>query len=367
MLDSYAYGTTKAFGSRKAYKMSATCGLGLSVRPPVRMLIWIISLCFVTTVSVAQSQTEFSVWLGQVKIEAAKLGIKKNIINSVLDDVKPIKRVLKRDRNQSEFKLTLSRYLNRVVTETNLKRGKLMAKRHKKTLEAVYKKYGVAPRVILAIWGIETRFGLVKAKLPLIPSIVTLAYDRRRSKYFRSQLFAVLEMLNRGYIDKDSLFGSWAGAMGQPQFMPSSYLHYAQDFDGDGRRDIWNNVPDVLASIANYLAKHGWHNNLIWGREVAFPISYEKQLPKPSRRAASGCRALTSQPKKLAEWQKDGVRRVNGNDLPARKISAVLVRPDKNHGRTFLTYKNYRAIMSYNCAHLYGITVGIFSDQLGGK
>ncbi len=347
--------------------MSATCGLGLSVRSPIIMLIWIISLCFVTTVSVAQSQTAFSVWLGQVKIEAAKLGIKQNIINSVLDDVQPIKRVLKRDRNQSEFKLTLSHYLNRVVTEPNLNRGKLMARRHKKTLEAVYKKYGVAPRVILAIWGIETRFGSVKAKLPLIPSIVTLAYDRRRSKYFRSQLFAVLEMLNRGYIDQDSLFGSWAGAMGQPQFMPSSYLHYAQDFDGDGRRDIWNSVPDVLASIANYLAKHGWRDNLIWGREVILPLFYQKHLPKPTRRATRGCRALTSQPKTLTEWQEDGVRRANGKDLPKFDISAVLVRPDKNYERAFLTYKNYGAIMAYNCAHLYGITVGLFSDQLGKK
>lgn len=347
--------------------MSAICGLGFSARSAVRILIWLISLCFVTTASAEQNKARFSVWLGQVKIEAAKLGIKQKIINSVLDDVKPIKRVLKRDRNQSEFKLTLSYYLNRVVTDSNLKRGSLMAKRHEKTLKAVYKKYGVAPRVILAIWGIETRFGLVKAKLPLIPSIVTLAYDRRRSKYFRSQLFAVLKMLNRGYIDQDSLFGSWAGAMGQPQFMPSSYLHYAQDFDGDGRRDIWNSVPDVLASIANYLAKHGWRNNLTWGREVSLPTSYGKQLPKPSRRAASGCRALTSQPKKLTEWQKLGVRRLNGNNLPTAKISAVLVRPDKNHGRVFLTYKNYRAIMSYNCAHLYGITVGLFSDHLGGK
>ena len=347
--------------------MSATCGLGPSTRSPVRMLIFVISLCCVTTIAFAQTKPGFSNWLEQVKTEAAGLGIKQDIIDSVLDDVKPINRVLKRDRHQSEFKLTLNRYLNRVVTNANLKRGRIMAQRHGKTLKAVYQKYGVAPRVILAIWGIETRFGLVKAKLPLIPSVVTLAYDRRRSKYFRSQLFAILKMLNRGYIDQNSLFGSWAGAMGQPQFMPSSYLHYAQDFDGDGRRDIWKSVPDVLASIANYLAKHGWRSDLIWGREVALPVSYAAQLGKASRRAASGCRARTSYPKQLTEWQGDGVRRINGNDLPTHNISAVLVLPDKNNGRAFLTYKNYSAIMSYNCAHLYGITVGLFSDQLGNR
>lgn len=347
--------------------MSATCGLQLPSRISIRLLKLVVVLGVLTNPAFSQTKLEFSVWLNDVKAEAAKRGIKQSIIDSALKDVKPIKRVLKRDRNQSEFKLTLNRYLSRVVTENNVKRGRQMARKHQTTLKAVAEKYGVAPRVILAIWGIETRFGLVKANVPLIPSVATLAYDRRRSKYFRAQLFAVLEMLNRGYIDQKSLYGSWAGAMGQPQFMPSSYLAYAQDFDGDGRRDIWKSVPDVLASIANYLAKHGWRPDLTWGREVALPVSYAEKLGPARKRAARGCRARTSDQKPLAEWQTDGVRRVSGQNLPARNIPAVLVLPDGNEGRAFLAYKNYAAIMAYNCAHLYAVTVGILSDRIGGK
>ena len=347
--------------------MSATCGLQLPTGISTRLLILVVALCCLTNSAFSQNKPDFSAWLNEVKVEAAKRGIKQSIIDSALSDVKPIKRVLKRDRNQSEFKLTLKRYLNRVVTEKNVERGRLMAKQHQSTLKAVAKKYGVPPRVILAIWGIETRFGLVKANVPLIPSVATLAYDRRRSKYFRAQLFAVLEMLNRGYIDQKSLYGSWAGAMGQPQFMPSSYLAYAQDFDGDGRRDIWKSVPDVLASIANYLAKHGWRSDLTWGREVTLPVSYAKNLGPPKRRAARGCRARTSNPKPLAGWQAEGVRRISGQDLPSRNISAALVLPDGHEGRAFLAYKNYSVIMAYNCAHLYAVTVGVLSDRIGAK
>jgi len=311
--------------------------------------------------------TGFSLWLQQVKTEAIKRGIKKEVIDSALTGVQPIKRVLKRDRNQSEFKLTLDGYLQRVVTEKNIKLASEKNREHRLILEAVYKRYGVPPRVILAIWGIETRFGLVKANVPLIPSIVTLAYDKRRSKYFRAQLFAVLEMLNKGYIDQKSLFGSWAGAMGQPQFMPSSYLAYAQDFDGDGRRDIWKSIPDILASIANYLVRHGWVRNLMWGREVIIPSSYGNKFSPLSRRATRGCRAKTSEPKPLTQWNMEGVRKLNGQGLPDIPISGALVWPDGKQGRTFLVYKNYEAIMSYNCAHLYAITVGIFSDQMAKR
>ena len=154
-------------------------------------------------------------------------------------------------------------------------------------------RYGVQPRFILAIWGIETRYGAVEANVPLISSLATLAYDARRSKFFRKQLLDTMRMVNRGYIDANSLFGSWAGAMGQPQFMPSSYLAFAQDFDGDGRRDIWKNEGDVFASIANYLGQHGWNSKQL-GTEGAGSIISYSLLGSPSRRAAPGCRAKTS-------------------------------------------------------------------------
>jgi membrane-bound lytic murein transglycosylase B len=309
---------------------------------------------------------DFATWLDGVRAEARQLGISETVIQNALKDVQPVQRIIERDRNQAEDKLTLSVYLNRVVSRRTIERGRKMARVHRDLLARVSEKYGVQGRFILAIWGIETRFGAVTANVPLIPSIATLAFDRRRSKYFRSQLIAVLKMLDRGYIEQENLLGSWAGAMGQPQFMPSSYLAYAQDFDGDGRRDIWQNTGDVLASIANYLAVHGWNKHLTWGRAVQVPEGLRAELGEFTRRAARGCRARTSEPRRLPEWHAAGVRRIDGGDLPARNLSAVLVIPDGPAGKeAFLVYRNYAAILGYNCAHLYAVTVGILSDKIG--
>ena len=340
------------------YRPAASLASGLICIWTVTSAIW--------SMPVHAQNREFLVWLEGVKAEARQIGISENIIKSALTGVQPVARIIKRDRNQSEFKLTLSIYKKRVVTPKNVQRGKRKAQQHLELLKRISKKYGVQSRFILAIWGIETRFGAVKANVPLIPSIATLAYDRRRSKYFRKQLISVLQMLDRGYIEQNNLLGSWAGAMGQPQFMPSSYLAYAQDFDGDGRRDIWKNTGDVLASIANYLAEHGWRPGITWGREVTVPSHLIKILGKFSRRAAPGCRAKTSERKPLTEWQKLGVRRIDNSDLPLNDLYAALVIPDGTNGKkTYLVYRNYASIMSYNCAHLYAVTVGILSDRIG--
>lgn len=311
---------------------------------------------------------DFATWLEGIRVEARQMGIAENIIQNALKDVQPVQRIIERDRNQAEDKLTLAVYLNRVVSDRTIERGRDMARTHRDLLAKVSKKYGVQGRVILAIWGIETQYGAIKANVPLIPSIATLAFDRRRSKYFRSQLIAVLQMLDKGYIEQENLLGSWAGAMGQPQFMPSSYLAYAQDFDGDGRRDIWQNTGDILASIANYLAVHGWRSDTTWGRAVRVPEVLRARLGTFTRRAARGCRARTSEPRRLSEWQAAGVRRIFGRNLPTRDLSAVMVIPDGPGGKeAFLVYRNYAAIMGYNCAHLYSITVGILSDKIGNN
>lgn len=317
----------------------------------------------------AQSQTkakpDFDTWLQGIREEALQRGIRPDVVAEALADVKPNRRVIKRDRSQSEFKLTLSKYLGRVVTPRNISVGQKKAQKHSALLAAVSKKYGVQPRFILAIWGIETRYGAITADVPLISSLATLAYDARRSTFFKKQLFATLTMVNKGYIDVKSLFGSWAGAMGQPQFMPTSYLAFAQDFDGDGRRDIWKNEGDVFASIANYLAKHRWRSDQTWGRKVEISPALAKSLGTPTRRAAPGCRAKTYTEKFLSEWQGLGVRRVGGRDLPVRKLKAALVLPDGPKGDAYLVYRNYAAIMAYNCAHLYAVTVGTLSDRIG--
>ncbi|MEE2996319.1 MAG: lytic murein transglycosylase [Pseudomonadota bacterium] len=315
--------------------------------------------------SAANPKGDFQTWLAGVRAEALEGGISPNVVKQLLTDVQPNRRVIKRDRSQAEFKLTLSIYRKRVVTPTNISVGRKKAAKHRNLLRAVSKKYGVQPRFIMAIWGIETRYGAVEANVPLVSSLATLAYDARRSKFFRKQLFDTLQMVNKGYIGADSLFGSWAGAMGQPQFMPSSYLAYAQDFDGDGRRDIWKNEGDVFASIANYLASHGWNENLTWGRMVLAPATLVRSLAKPSRRSAPGCRARTSERKTLSDWQKLGLRRADGTDLPVANLSAALVLPDGPKGEAYIVYSNYAAIMAYNCAHLYAITVGTLADSIG--
>ena len=322
--------------------------------------------CFVLAGPPANAAPNFEKWLEGVRAEALKRGIKPEIVAKALTGFKPIRRIIERDRNQPEFKKTLAQYQSRVVTPRNISVGRKKAARHGALLDAVSKKYGVQKRFILAIWGIETRYGAITANVPLIPALATLAFDARRSTFFRRQLFAALQIVNRGYMDLSGLFGSWAGAMGQPQFMPGSYLGYAQDFDGDGRRDIWKNEADVFASIANYLAKHGWRGTGTWGRAVKTPSGLVASLGAPARKAAPGCRARTSLMKPLAEWQQLGVRRSDGSDLPSRNIKAAIVLPDGAKGGAYLVYRNYAAIMAYNCAHLYAITVGTLADRIEG-
>jgi membrane-bound lytic murein transglycosylase B len=337
-----------------------------------RHIAAVVAAILITTPVLGQEEVnpkgDFDTWLQGIREEALQSGIRPEVVAEALSDVKPNRRVITRDRSQAEFKLTLDTYLGRVATSRNVQVGARKAAEHSELLAAVAAKYGVQPRFILAIWGIETRYGAVKADVPLISSLATLAYDARRSEFFKRQLFATLEMVNRGYIDVKSLYGSWAGAMGQPQFMPSSYLAFAQDFDGDGRRDIWKNEGDVFASIANYLAKHGWNDSETWGRKVEIPSGLVASFQEPNRRAAPGCRATTYPQKTLAEWQALGVRRLGGRDLPARDLKAALVLPDGPAGQdAYLVYRNYSAIMAYNCAHLYAVTVGTLADRIQGE
>ena len=314
-----------------------------------------------------QPPADFADWLDALRQEAAREGISQTTIDTALADLQPVQRILERDRNQAEFKLTLKTYMNRVVRPKNVARGREMMQTHRDLLRRVARRYRVQPRFIVAIWGIETRYGAVEGTMPVIPALATLAYDVRRSRYFRKQLFNALRMLDRNYIDLASMKGSWAGAMGQPQFIPSSYLAYAADFDGDGRRDIWHNEADVFASIANYLAKHGWADDQTWGRRVRVPDGLADRLGDFARSGRSGCRAIDRMTiaKPLSAWQSLGVRRADGSDLPTRDLPASLVRADGGAGGDYLVYKNYHAVLRYNCAHHYGLTVGTLADHIG--
>ncbi len=311
----------------------------------------------------------FEAWLEGVRQEAREKGIAEETIKVALTGIEPVRRVVQRDRNQSEFKLTYQIYHDRLLTPTNIRVGRGKLATHQALLAEIAAKYGVQPRFILAIWGMETRYGAVKPTMPVVPAVATLAYDRRRSSYFRRELFQALLMIDRGHITHAQMLGSWAGAMGQPQFMPSSYMAYARDHDGDGRRDIWSNEADVFASIANYLAKHGWRDDQTWGREVTLPTDPGFRSAIPESRSGSGCRAIDamSGAAPLSVWQQMGVRRADGTDLPTRDLPASLVEPDGASGKAFLVYRNYHSILRYNCAHLYGLAVSQLADAIGGR
>ena len=304
----------------------------------------------------------FDEWLAALRTEAASRGIRAEILDRALADVQPVAQILERDRTQAEFTLDLDAYLRRRLTRATIRTAQNMYSQYRSLLERVGTQYGVNPRVLVAVWGLESNFGRFAGVRPTIPALVTLAYDSRRGAMFRAELFDALEILDHGDIELDRLKGSWAGALGQPQFMPSSYLRFAQDFDGDGNRDIWRSQPDVFASVAFYLQQHGWTVGNTWGREVKIPVAVRARALAVPRRD-TGCRAekMMTDPQPLSAWHTLGVRTLAGTALPASDVPASLV---QNGTRSFLLYANYDALLAYNCAHSYALSVALLADRL---
>jgi membrane-bound lytic murein transglycosylase B len=329
------------------------------------LAVLLLTLTFAATPVAAQSTADFQAWLQGVRKEAASRGYDRATVNAVLDGVQPVQSILQHDKKQHRAKTPLEDYLARVLKPNTVSAGLQASVRHRDLLRRVEQRFGVQPRFVLAIWGMESLYGTKQGTSNVVPAIATLAYDQRRSSFFRNELFSLMEMVQRGYATADGLKGSWAGAMGQPQFMPSSYIKYARDFDGDGRRDIWRNTGDVFASIANYLAAHGWRNDQTWGREVRLPSGFAGRmgaLRDPEAKGCIGIRKLTVR-KTLPQWSALGLRNVDGGPLPAVPVQASLIQPDGPGGRAFLVYDNYRATMAYNCSNLYAIAMGLLSDR----
>lgn len=304
----------------------------------------------------------FDVWLAEVKAEAGTRGIRPEILDAALSGIEPVPQILERDQTQAEFTLDLEAYLKRRLTRATVRTAQLMYARHRTLLQRVSKRYGVDARIVVSVWGLESNFGRFAGVRPTIPTLATLAYDQRRGTLFRAELFNALEILNRGDIDLPRLKGSWAGALGQPQFLPSSYLQFAQDFDGDGRRNIWTSMPDVFASIAYYLQQHGWTAGVLWGREVRLsPAARKIALELPRREI--GCRAerLMTEPRPLKDWTPVGFKTLTGRPLPRSGLPASLVVAGT---RSFLVYGNYDALLGYNCAHSYALSVALLADRL---
>lgn len=296
----------------------------------------------------------FGAWLNDLRTDAAKRGVSDATLARALGDVRPIARVIELDRRQPEFTLTLSSYFKKAISKQRIERGKALLKRHAALLRKVSAKYGVQPRFLVAFWGLESNFGQYTGSFSVVGALVTLAHDRRRAKFFREQLLSALELIDAGHIPA-GVKGSWAGAMGNHQFIPTTYKGYAVDFDGDGKRDLWNSLPDIFGSAANYLSRSGWQADKTWGREVRLPAGFDIGL------TGMGIR------KPLKDWAKLGIRRANGQALPTADIDASLMVPAGYQGPAFLVYKNYRTILVWNRSHLYALAVGHLADRLAGQ
>jgi membrane-bound lytic murein transglycosylase B len=333
------------------------------------ILVALLSLTVSANSLAQEAQVEFQDWLAALIVEARERGIREEIIDEALRGVTPIPQVVASDRSQAEFTETFEQYLTKRVTPWRIDTGRVRLRENRELLQRVGEHYGVEPRFIVAFWGIETNYGSFTGGTDVVRALVTLAYDPRRAAYFRRELFSALEILNEGHISHADMKGSWAGAMGQSQFMPSSFMEFAQDFDGDGRRDIWNSKADVFASIAQYLKAAQWRGDQTWGREVQLPVDYQARSTQwqqaPAEYSCSVLRHHTIQ-RSLKDWQLSGVRRADGTDLPTNDFMASIIQPDGENGRAFITYGNFRAILRYNCANNYALSVGHLADKFIG-
>ncbi|WP_310598217.1 lytic murein transglycosylase [Aeromonas aquatica] len=299
-----------------------------------------------------QASPDFNDYVVGLKREAVAAGIPSVTVEAAFADIRIIEAAIKHDKNQPEFKLTLDSYIPRAVPQWKVNQAKALYRQHLPLLTKIGQEYGVQPRFIVALWGIETNFGKLTGNFPLISSLATLAWEGRREAFFKAQLFDALRIIEQGHVTPHRLKGSWAGAMGQVQFMPSSFLTYAVDQDGDGRKDLWGNLADVFGSAANYLHQNGWRDDETWGRRVRVPAGLDPALLGLEQR------------KSLAQWQALGVRQQDGSPLPRAKMQASLIRPDDVQGRSYLAYDNYRVLRHWNRSPYFVVAVGTLADRI---
>lgn len=331
--------------------------------------ILLIAISFCVTLVTAQER-DFNSWLEVLKQEAIDNGISAATIELAFSEITPpVQRIISNDRAQPERVQTFEDYLTARVSDWKIDNGKRRMENYDDLLTEVGAKYGVQPRFIVAFWGMETNFGTYPIKEPLFNVLATLAFDNRRADFFRAQFLAALEMLDSGFPSYEQMTSSWAGAMGQSQFIPQSYLRYAVDHDGDGKRDIWNTEADVFASIANYIKARGWRDDLTWGRPVQIPPGSEERLQSDSTgvvAAPQNCSRYRSIGiwRDLQQWQELGVRRADGTDLPSRSVAAALVYGDRGNDEAYIVYANFCGIMAYNPALKYALSIGLLSDLI---
>jgi membrane-bound lytic murein transglycosylase B len=294
----------------------------------------------------------FQSFLAGLRVEAGRAGISPATLDRAFVGVQPNQKVLDRDRHQPEFTMTWAEYRALLITDQRIANGRAAYAQCRGLLDRVRERFAVDPGVITGIWGLESSFGTGMGDFHVIEALSTLAWEGRRPGFFRGELIAALRILDHGDVSPPHMLGSYAGAMGQPQFMPSSYLRYAVDFEGHGRRDIWTSRPDVLGSIANYLAQSGWRIGQPWGQPVTLPANFDRQATGRDQR------------RPLGEWARLGVRGADGRPLPSGDAPAALLLPDGPAGEAFLVYANFAAIRRYNPSDFYALAVGLLGDAL---
>jgi len=320
-------------------------------------LLWwlLLAVLFLWPVSLGAATTsnQFTQWLAVLRQDAIAAGISATTVDKALSGIRQAKKkVIHHDRNQPEKKATLQRYMAGKINRTRIEHGRTMLERYPIWLTRVEQRYGVPRRYLIALWGMETHYGAYPGNFSVIQALATLAYDSRRGDYFRKELLKALQILDEGHVSLERMKGSWAGAMGQCQFMPSSFYHYGVDGNNDGHIDIWATIPDIFASMANYLDKARWKTGQSWGRQVQTPSGLNETL--------IGLKTVLP----LSQWQAYGIRTKAGNSLPTINMGASLIAPDGLDGPTYLVYDNFRALLRWNRSHRFAITVGTLADKL---
>jgi membrane-bound lytic murein transglycosylase B len=313
----------------------------------------------------------FAAFLGEMRAAAVERGIRAETLDAVLPGVSLHRQAVVADRSQAEFVLTYEAYLRR-VSPRRIERGRALLAEHGDMIRRVAADYGVQPRFVVAIIGLESDYGTYPIDEPLFDVVATLAFDGRRGAQYRAQFLAALEIVDKGYATVEQMKSSWAGALGVPQFTPTNVLEIAVDHDRDGRIDLWTVGPDVVASVARYLQRTGWRADQTWGREVELPPGGEQTLAAPMADGAEPpavCRSYGSLGafRNLSEWQALGVRRSGGGDLPTRDLPAALVVGDAGDGRGWLVYRNFCSLMRYNPAFRYALSVGLLADAIANE
>ena len=302
---------------------------------------------------IAQDQT-FAEWREQLRAEAFSLGISEETLLAIDDLEAPLERVLELDDAQPEFIQTFTRYLSLRITPLQINRGQALLRQYAVLLEEVRQSYGVQPHYLVSFWAIESNYGRATGGFSVLQALATLAFDPRRAEFFRTELLTALKIIDDGHIAVDNMSGSWAGAMGQLQFLPSVFARYGIDGDNDGKIDIWNSLPDIFHSAANFLSQSGWRGDERWGREVLLPSNFDFSL--------TGTRTR----KPLQEWNELGIIQMNGSPIPVANMQASVILPAGAGGPAFLTYANFRATMVYNPSTFYALTVGHLADRYTG-